>query len=69
MRPPAAVLAAHEGLGGPGVVEEAARAQMAYAYFMDTLAARQRRTCEALDEMAEAMRDIVALYRRADGQG
>lgn len=69
LRPPAKVLSIHEGLGGPTATREATGVQETYAAYMDFLAARQNRLCDAVGETAEALRQIVELYRRADGQG
>jgi hypothetical protein len=39
-----------------------------YEDFCETLAQRQIRACDIMDDSAEALREIVAVYRRVDGQ-
>jgi hypothetical protein len=69
MRTQLPVLNAHEGLHGPGgSLTEVAAFQLAYASYSDEIAARQKHGCEVADVTATAARDIVGLYRRADGQ-
>jgi hypothetical protein len=43
--------------------------QFAYAVYTDVLADRLRKGCAAIDATAQALRDILTVYRRADGQG
>ena len=70
LRGPIPVLNAHEGLGGPGGDLAAVRSvQFAYAVYTDVLADRLRKGCAAIDATAQALRDILTVYRRADGQG
>lgn len=69
LRGPVAVLLSHEGLHGPGGYLQAVRnVQGVYAGYTDVLADRLRRGCAVIDATAEALRDIVQVYRRADGQ-
>ncbi|MCE7003205.1 hypothetical protein LWC34_10230 [Kibdelosporangium philippinense] len=63
------ILTSHEGLGGPGRLEEVGAYQVTYARFTDEIAARQKHGAEVVDATAQAVKSIVALYRRADGQG
>jgi len=63
------VLNAHEGLAGPGSFGAVNDFQLVYARFTDEIAARQKHGTEVVDATAEAAKAIVALYRRADGQG
>jgi hypothetical protein len=63
------VLNAHEGLAGPGALDAINDYQTTYARFTDEIAARQKHGTEVVDATAEAAKTIVALYRRADGQG
>ncbi|MBE8519368.1 hypothetical protein ILP97_17950 [Amycolatopsis sp. H6(2020)] len=63
------VLTAHEGLAGPGTSDAVNDFQLAYARFTDEIAARQKHGSEVVDATAAAAKAIVALYRRADGQG
>lgn len=39
-----------------------------YGDFCETLAQRQICACDIMDDTAEALREIVAVYRRVDGQ-
>jgi hypothetical protein len=41
---------------------------VAYEDFCETLAQRQIRACNIMDDTAQALREIVAVYRRVDGQ-
>lgn len=68
LRAPANVLVAHEGLEGPGQLQAVYAMEGAYAHFTDSVAARHRTGSDRIDATAEALRDIVELYRRADGQ-
>lgn len=64
------VLNAHEGLHGPGGrLPAAVGFQIAYAEYTDAIAARQRLGCSLVNATAEALRGIVTVYKRADGQG
>jgi hypothetical protein len=69
LRGPIAVLFSHEGLGGPGGDLEAVRSvQGVYAAYTDVLANRLRKGCDIIDTTAQTLRDIITVYRRADGQ-
>jgi hypothetical protein len=69
LRGPIPVLNAHEGLTGPGGDLDSTRAvQGAYAAYTDVLADRLRKGCQVIDMTAEALRDILTVYRRADGR-
>lgn len=48
--------------------DAADRMQSAYQGFCDALGQRHSRGCDIIDDTAEALRDIVNLYRRVDGQ-
>jgi hypothetical protein len=39
-----------------------------YEDFCESLAQRQIRACDIMDDTAETLREIVAVYRRVDGQ-
>lgn len=70
LRGPVNVLFSHEGLHGPGGDLKAVRhVQGVYAGYTDVLAERLRKACEVIDANAQALRDIITVYRRADGQG
>ena len=40
----------------------------AYEDFCETLAQSQIQACDIMDDTAQALREIVAVYRRVDGQ-
>jgi hypothetical protein len=42
--------------------------QLAWEGFRDALGQRHIRGCDIIDDNAEALRDIITLYRRVDGQ-
>lgn len=61
-------LLVHEGMGNSTECPETTNAQVVYVGFTDYVAWHLRKGAEVTDGMAEALRDIVDLYRRADGQ-
>jgi hypothetical protein len=65
---PASVLTSHEGMGGPGVVDDAAAVQRSYTVFTEFLGIRQRDVAGIAMDTAAALQDVINLYRRADGQ-
>ncbi|ALG07363.1 hypothetical protein [Kibdelosporangium phytohabitans] len=69
LRGPVTVLFSHEGLHGPGGNMPAVdNVQSVYAHYTDALAERLRHGREVIDATARTLRDIVTVYRRADGQ-
>jgi hypothetical protein len=69
LRGPIAVLRSHEGLHGPGGDLDAVRnMQGVYAAYTDMLADRLHKGTDVIDVTAQTLRDIVTVYRRADGQ-
>ena len=68
LRTTAGVVMTHEGLEGPGHFDAVYAMEGAYAHFTDSVGDRQRIGCERIDTTANALRDTVNLYRRADGQ-
>ncbi len=69
LRAPVSVIMAHEGLEGRGGFQAVFDMEAAYANFTDSVGRRQALGCERIDQTATALREIIALYRRADGQG
>jgi hypothetical protein len=70
LRSQVSVLMSHEGLhGSGGNIPAVANVQQVYAGYTDVLGEQLRRGCDVIDGTAQALREIVALYRRADGQG
>jgi hypothetical protein len=68
LRAPARVLTSHEWMGGAGVVEQAAITQRTYGMYIDMLGRRQYQVANVALDTAEALQDVIDLYRRADGQ-
>lgn len=70
LRGPVSVLFSHEGLHGPGGDLQAVRhVQGVYARYTDVLAERLRHGCDVIDATSQRLREVVMIYRRADGQG
>jgi hypothetical protein len=59
---------AHKGLEGMGEFAPVYAMEGWYARFTDNVGKRQRMGCDRIDATANALRDAVNLYRRADGQ-
>lgn len=53
---------------GPNVFSASDRAMKAFGLYKDTVGRRQIDIARVVDETAEALMDIVTVYRRADGQ-
>lgn len=68
LRVPIGVITAHEGLAGPGRLSAMFPMEDEYAAFTTSIGNQQRIGCERIDETVEALREVVELYRRADGQ-
>jgi hypothetical protein len=68
LRGPAAVLRSHEGLGPGDELDAVRHVQGVYAAYTDVLADRLRKGCDVIDVTAQTLRDIITVYRRADGQ-
>jgi hypothetical protein len=68
LRGPADVVMSHEGLEGPGRFGAVYAMEGAYARYTDSVGIRQRTGAERIEQTAIALRNIVNLYRRADGQ-
>lgn len=67
IREPMGVLRAHEGFGG-SEGGASTKAQRAYAGVTDYLAGHLEKGAQVTEGIAQALRDILDLYRRADGQ-
>jgi hypothetical protein len=66
LRDPISRLIVHEGFGVRG---DAARGvEAAHQGFCQVLADLQNQACNAMDATAEALREVVELYRRVDGR-
>lgn len=70
LRDPISKLIVHEGFGsrGDGQHEAARMVEVAYQSYCEVLAHRHSQACNAMDATTEALREIVELYRRVDGQ-
>ncbi|WP_258907805.1 hypothetical protein [Actinokineospora sp. UTMC 2448] len=68
LRHPIGVITAHEGLEASGHFSLADSLQQTYAHFTDVIGGRQRIGADRVDETAHTLREIIGLYRRADGQ-
>lgn len=68
LRVPIRDLVAHVDFEGPNVYSAADRATKAFALYKETIGRRQQDIARVVDETAEALLDIVTVYRRADGQ-
>lgn len=68
LRTQRAALTTHEGLEGPGAFDAVHSMERAYADYTDLLGTRLWLGAERIDDTAEALRNIIDLYRKADGQ-
>ncbi|UVS80141.1 hypothetical protein [Actinokineospora sp. UTMC 2448] len=69
MAEPIPALAAFHDFGPTHNCPEAGAVTRAHSAHLDLISSRQRQVCDAIDETAGTLREIIALYRRADGQG
>lgn len=65
---PVSALVGQDWLGGTGNVAKAAGAQYAYLHYKDMLARRQCTVIDVVNSTADALQEVIDLYRRADGQ-
>lgn len=69
LRAPIKVITAREGIDGPRSLPALAAMEAEYAGFTGGIGYRQQVGCARIEATAQALREIVALYRRVDGQG
>lgn len=69
LRAPIGVITKREGFNGPGNLAAVAAMESEYAGFTGSIGYRQKIGCDRIDATAQALREVVALYRRVDGQG
>lgn len=69
LRTPMAVLGDHTPTPRPMNVPEVYDVEKAYSGLTQAIADRLENGAKLVDETAEALREIAALYRRVDGQG
>jgi hypothetical protein len=67
LRAPIGVIAANEGFTGPGTLASVPGMQASYENFTYNLANRQSTAAQRVDETAQALKEIVEVYRRTDG--
>jgi hypothetical protein len=68
LRAPISSLTAHDDFTRRGRFDAADRLQAMYAGWCDVIAQRLERACEVMDANADALRQIIALYRRVDSR-
>ncbi len=59
----------HEPTQRPMRVDAVDAMERRYGAFTEAIGRRQRLGCDRVDQIAAALHDIAAVYRRADGQG
>ncbi|TCO57270.1 hypothetical protein [Actinocrispum wychmicini] len=69
LRAPLSSLIINETFVQPGKLDEADRLMTTYPAWCAAIGQRLEQGCEVLDANAAALREIIALYRRVDGQG
>lgn len=69
LRAPIPVIMTRESINGGGNVAAVGAMEAEYSGFVSSIGNRQKLGCERIDATAQALREIVALYRRVDGQG
>ena len=68
LRAPISSLTVHDDFVRPGMFDAADRLQGIYPAWCAVVGQRLERACEVMDANAEALREIIALYRRVDGR-
>jgi hypothetical protein len=68
LRDPISTLIVHEGFQGPGKFDATDRLEVTYRVWGEVIGQRLERACEVMDANAEALREIIAVYRRVDGR-
>lgn len=68
LRAPISGLTVHDEFVRPGMFDAADRLQVVFPGWCEALGHRLERACEVMDANAEALREIIALYRRVDGR-
>jgi hypothetical protein len=69
LRKPVSDLRQFDSLTGSGHFDPVYDAHGAYESYIELVAQRQAKACDIIDASAESLREIIALYRRVDGQG
>jgi hypothetical protein len=68
LRAPISDLVSLVDFEGPNVYSAADRATKAFGLYKESVGRRQMDIARVVDEAAEALMDIVTVYKRADGQ-
>lgn len=68
LRAPIPVITAQEGVAGPVRFAGLDGMEGEYTVYANDIAYRQRVGCERIDATITALHEIIALYRRVDGQ-
>ena len=68
LRVPIKDLVSHVDIEGVNVYSASNRAMKAFGLYKETVGRRQMDIARVVDETAEALGEIVTVYRRADGQ-
>ncbi|HEV2780834.1 MAG TPA: hypothetical protein VGX25_15725 [Actinophytocola sp.] len=69
LRKSIATILTYDSVAGPGRFDPVYRVEGAYQAFADLIGDRLAVGCDRIDATARALREVIALYRRADGQG
>lgn len=69
LRKPLAILTEHTATPRPTDVAAVSAMEREYGAFTEEIAGRQRTACDRIEDTAQALAEIVDLYRRVDGQG
>ena len=69
LREPVNILRTHEGMSGFSDFPPATSVQNCYSAITDFLSVRQAAASYSVSATAEALKQIVDVYRRIDGQG
>lgn len=68
IRVPISDLVSHVDFEGANVYSASDRAMKAFGLYKESIGRRQMDIARVVDETAEALTDIVTVYRRADGR-
>jgi hypothetical protein len=69
LAPSATTILTYDSLEGPGHLAAVSSVEGAYESFTDLIGERLVLGGHRISATAQALRDVIALYRRADGQG
>jgi hypothetical protein len=69
LRAPIGIITDHTQSERPLPVDAVSAMEREYGRFTEAVGDRQRTGCDHIDQIAVALHDIAAVYRRVDGQG